>query len=104
MICFGFVHDLFRICSWFVLDLFIIHQAPQLPKDKNKEEEDEDAKDKYVVWCIGVWVTWPERPKGAKDEVKMPEGQNASPKGHQLEVGAQWAPRLLVDLYFKRLE
>ena len=25
--------------------------------DNNKlEEEDEDAKDKYVVWCIGAWV------------------------------------------------
>ena len=23
-----------------------------------KEEEDEDAKDKYVVWCIGAWVTY----------------------------------------------
>ena len=21
-----------------------------------------------------VWVTWPERPKGAKDKVKRPEG------------------------------
>ena len=51
-----------------------------------KEEEDEDAKDKYVVWCIGAWVTWPERPKGAKDKVKMPEGQKAGPKGRKLEV------------------
>ena len=72
----------------------------QLPKEDNnynkKEEEDEDAKDKYVVWCIGAWVTWPERPKGAKDKVKMPEGQKAGPKGRQLEVGAQRAPRLLV--------
>ena len=39
--------------------------------DKEEEEEEEDAKDKYVVWCISAWVTRPERPKGAKDEVKM---------------------------------
>ena len=61
-----------------------------------KEEEDEDAKDKYVVWCIGAWVTWPKRQKGTKDKVKMPEGQKACPKDCQLEVGAQRAPRLLV--------
>ena len=30
------------------------------------------------------------------DKVKMPEGQKAGPKGRQLEVGAQRAPRLLV--------
>ena len=31
----------------------------------------------------------------------MPEGQKAGPKGRQLEVGAQWAPRLLViNMYF----
>ena len=54
-----------------------------------------EDKDKYMVWCIGAWVTWPERPKGAKDNVKMPEGQKAGPKGRQLEVGAQRAPRLL---------
>ena len=32
-----------------------------------------------------AWVTRPERPKGAKDEVKRPEGP-------QLEVGARRAP------------
>ena len=42
--------------------------------DKEEEEEEEDAKDKYVVWCISAWVTRPERPKGAKDEVKMIRG------------------------------
>ena len=40
-------------------------------------------------------VPWPERPKGAKDKVKMPEVQKAGLKGRQLEVGAQGAPRLL---------
>ena len=29
----------------------------------------------------------------------MPEGQKAGPKGRQLEVGAQRAPRLLVCIY-----
>ena len=44
-----------------------------------------------VGWVGGLpaWVSWPERPKGAKDEVKRP-------KGLQLEVGARRAPRLLV--------
>ena len=32
--------------------------------------EQEDDKDNDVVSCIGAWVTWPERSKGAKDEVK----------------------------------
>ena len=45
---------------------------------------------------MGAWVTWPERPKGAKDKVKMPDGHKAGPKGRKLEVRAQWAPRLLV--------
>ena len=39
-----------------------------------------------------AWVLRPERPKGAKDEVK-------GPKGLQLEVGARRAPRLLVHIY-----
>ena len=53
---------------------------------------------------MGAWVTWPERPKGAKDKFMMPEGQKAGPKGRQLEVGAQQAPRLLVfDISIKAL-
>ena len=36
-----------------------------------------------------AWVTWPERPKGAKDKSR-------GPKGLQLEVGARRAPKLLV--------
>ena len=39
---------------------------------------------------IVTWVTRPERPKGAKDEVKR------GPKGRKLEVGARRAPKLLV--------
>ena len=62
--------------------------------------EEENAKDKYVVWCIGAWVTQAERPKGAKDKVRMPKGQKAGQKGHQLEVGAQRAARLLVLKYW----
>ena len=37
-----------------------------------------------------------------KDKVKVPEGQKAGPKGRQLEVGAQRAPRLLV-LYISKI-
>ena len=39
----------------------------------DKEEEEE-----------GAWVTWPERPKGTKDKVKIPEGpptRSRSPTG-----------------------
>ena len=39
-------------------------------------------------------VPWPERPKGAKDKSR-------GPKGLQLEVGAQRAPKLLV-LYISK--
>ena len=46
--------------------------------------------------CTVAWVTRPEWPKGAKDEVKQALGPNAGPKGRKLEVGAQRAPRLLV--------
>ena len=49
---------------------------------------------------IGMWVTWLERPKGAKDKVRMPEGQKTGPKGRKLEVGAQRALRLLVLQYY----
>ena len=49
---------------------------------------------------IRIFVTlWPERPKGAKDKVRMPEEQKAGPKGRQLDVRAQRAPRLLVSIY-----
>ena len=44
----------------------------------------------YLVSALlreGAWVTRPERPKGAKDEVKQAE--------NQLEVGARRVPRLL---------
>ena len=67
-----------------------------LQQQQGREGVGADAKDKYVVWSIGVWVTRPERPKGAKDEVKMPEGQKVGPMGRKLEVGAQRAPSLLV--------
>ena len=44
-----------------------------------------------------AWVTRPEHPKGAKDEVKRP-------KGLQLEVRARRAPRLLVYYNFDILK
>ena len=52
--------------------------------------------------CTVAWVTRPERPKGAKDEVKQALGPNAGPKGRKLEVGAQRAPRLLVTNNIRR--
>ena len=58
----------------------------------DKEEEEE-----------GAWVTWPERPKGTKDKVKIPEGQKAGPKGRQQEARAQRAPRLLVCYIFEKV-
>ena len=71
---------------------------------------DDDNDDSFLIsrWnCFGfpathrltqypitvAWVIRPERLRGAQDEVKQ------APKGHQLEVGAQWTPRLLVVLY-----
>ena len=37
-----------------------------------------------------------ERPKGVKDEVRQARRANSVAEGHQLEIGAQRAPRLLV--------
>ena len=37
--------------------------------------------------------------RARRTKSRMPEGQKAGPKGRQLEVGAQRAPRLLVPLY-----
>ena len=42
-----------------------------------------------------TWVTRPERPKGAKDEVKRPQGPPARSRGPE-------GPRLLVVVYFMR--
>ena len=46
---------------------------------------------------MGAWVTRPERPKGAKDEVKEARRAKRGPKGRRLEVGARRAPKLLVS-------
>ena len=42
------------------------------------------------IMDISVWVTWPERPKGAKDEVK--EARRAA----DLKLGPGGPPKLLV--------
>ena len=42
------------------------------------------------------WVTRPERPKGAKDEVKEARRARSRPEGRTLEVGARRPPKLLV--------
>ena len=49
------------------------------------------------VRCNGLWVTRPERPKGPKDEVKQARRAKRVAEGHQLEIGAQRAPRFLVQ-------
>ena len=48
------------------------NQKKKEDKDNKEEEEEVDDKVKDVVWFIGAWVTRPERPKGAKNEVKDP--------------------------------
>ena len=65
-------------------------------EDKEEEVEDNDDDDDDGNNRMdkeedeeGAWVTWPERPKGTKDKVKMPKGQKAGPKGRQIEVRAQ---------------
>ena len=67
------------------MDSCIIHLADLCLMDIDVELEKE-------VLVNFAWVTRPKRPKGAKDEVKRPEG----PPQH-IEVGARRAPRLLVD-------
>ena len=42
--------------------------------DDNKEEEEADAKDKDVVWCISAWVTRPD------DEAKDAWREKSQPK------------------------
>ena len=39
-----------------------------MPKEEVKCQDDDDHQ--KIVIVIGAWVTRPERPKGAKDEVK----------------------------------
>ena len=43
-----------------------------------------------------AWVTRLECPKGVKDEVKLARRAKRVAEGHQLEIGAQRAPRFLV--------
>ena len=47
-----------------------------------------------------AWVTRLECPKGVKDEVKQARRAKRMAKGHQLEIGAQRAPRFLVIYIF----
>ena len=43
-----------------------------------------------------------ERPKGVKDEVKQARRAKRVAEGHQLEIGAQRAPRFLVCYIFQK--
>ena len=64
-----------------IIDVCIIHTCIKI--------KDHRCMDTCIM-DTSAWVTRPERPKGAKDEVK------GGPKGRTLEVGAQRAPKLLV--------
>ena len=57
---------------------------------------------KTEVNLSSAWVTRLECPKGVKDEVKQARRAKRVAEGHQLEIGAQRAPRFLVFyiLYF----
>ena len=50
---------------------------------KKKENHQNFAGNPFlrVIKCNGAWVTRPERPKGAKDEVKGPEGPPTRSRG-----------------------
>ena len=49
-----------------------------------------------------AWVTRLECPKGVKDEVKQARRAKRVAEGHQLEIGAQRAPRFLVGYIWFR--
>ena len=49
-----------------------------------------------VTWWSSMWVTWLKRPKSVKDDVKQARRAKRVAEGHQLEIGAQRAPRFLV--------
>ena len=49
-----------------------------------------------------AWVTRLECPKGVKDEVKQARRAKRVAEGHQLEIGAQRAPRFLVCYNFEK--
>ena len=51
---------------------------------------------KTEVNLSSAWVTRLECPKGVKDEVKQARRAKRVAEGHQLEIGAQRAPRFLV--------
>ena len=58
---------------------------------------------KTEVNLSSAWVTRLECPKGVKDEVKQARRAKRVAEGHQLEIGAQRAPRFLVINIFHQL-
>ena len=59
---------------------------------------------KTEVNLSSAWVTRLECPKGVKDEVKQARRAKRVAEGHQLEIGAQRAPRFLVSHNCKIVE
>ena len=51
---------------------------------------------KTEVNLSSAWVTRLECPKGVKDDVKQARRAKRGAEGHQLQIGAQRAPRFLV--------
>ena len=51
-------------------------------------------------YWLSACVTRPEHPKGARNVVKQARRAKRVAEGHQLEIGAQRAPRLLVIYIF----
>merc|ERR1712218_192570 len=48
----------------------------------------------WTTWCTWWMIWW--RDKGVKDKVKQARRAKRVAEGHQLEIGAQRAPRFLV--------
>ena len=55
-----------------------------------------------MMMMSSAWVTRLECPKGVKDEVKQARRAKRVAEGHQLEIGAQRAPRFLVCYNFEK--
>ena len=61
---------------------------------KKKENHQNFAGNPFlrVIKCNGAWVTRPERPKGAKDEVKEARRAKRRPEGPQTRSRASEGP------------
>ena len=65
------VKNTFSFCVFLILTLRICDLSHKRPRPTHYPQADVLSTGKFR---LSVWVTWPERPKGAIDKVKMPEG------------------------------